>query len=329
LTEGLRRALIELPGVQHAAAVSVRPFRFGEIVDGLPVRRAEDALVEPGEAIAGSRVVVTPEYFAAIGQPIIAGRAFTDADRADTGRVAIVSRTMARALWGDEPPIGKRLETFSLSEQWRTWQVVGVAGDARYRGLERPSMEVYVPTQQSTTGLGSFVIAATTHPPSNAMIRQALSRVEPELAVERIQTTDQVVRSVLSPARLLATLMTLLSAAGVLLLALGIFGAATVALRTAWPEIAVRQAIGAKPFEAARAPLAVLTRALVIGVGLGLLVSPMALSAAAALGLSGSDGVLVPLVLGSFGVLTVSAIAVCPPLMRAATTSPADLLRAR
>lgn len=154
-------------------------------------------------------------------------------------------------------------------EKWRASLVVGVASDARYRGLERPSMEVYVPHQQSTTGLGSFVIGTSTHPPSDTMIRQALLRVEPELAIEKTQTTDQLMHSVLSPARLLATLTSLLSAAGVLLLALGIFGAAAVALRTAWPEIAVRQAIGAKPFEAARAPLAVLARALAIGIGLG------------------------------------------------------------
>ena len=327
LTDRLRRALHDLPGVEHAAAVSVRPFRFGEIVDGLPVRRPEDALVQPGDAIAGSRVVVTPEYFAALGQPVVAGRGFTYDDRADTEGVAIVSRTMARALWGDEPAVGKRLDTFSGN--WRPSLVVGVAGDARYRGLERPSMEVYVPHQQSTTGLGSFVIATSPRPPSDAMIRQAVRRVDPELAIENIQTTDQLLYSVLSPARLLATLMSLLSGAGVLLLALGIFGATAVALRSAWPEIAVRQAVGARPLQAASAPLRVLGRALVAGLGIGLLLSPLALSAAAALGLGRSNGVLLPLVLGTLGVLTVSAIAVGPPLVRAARISPADLLRAR
>lgn len=329
LSDLLRGALRDVPGVEQAAAVSVRPFRFGEIVDGLPVRRAEDALIQPGDATAGSRVVVTPEYFAALGQSIIAGRGFTDDDRGDGERVAIVSRTMARALWGDEPAVGKRLETFSLSEKWRPSVVVGVASDARYRGLERPSMEVYVPHQQSTTGLGSFVIGTSAHPPSDAMIRQALLRVEPELAIEKIQTTDQLMQSVLSPARLLATLTSLLSVAGVLLLALGIFGAAAVALRTAWPEIAVRQAIGARPFEAARAPLAVLARALVIGIGLGLLLSPPALAAAAALGLLSPEGTAVPIVIGAAGVIVVAILAVGPPILRAARTSPADLLRVR
>ena len=329
LSERVRRALSDIPGVQHAAAVSVRPFRFGEIVDGLPVRRAGDSLVEPGDATAGSRVVVTPEYFAALGQSIVAGRGFTYDDRADTERVAIVSRTLARALWGDQSAVGKRLETFSLSEKWRARLVVGVSGDARYRGLERPAMEVYLPHQQSTTVPGSFVVATPAYPPSDAMIRQALHRVEPELAIEKIQTTDQLVQSVLSPARLLATVTSLLAGAGVLLLALGVFGAAAVALRSAWPEIAVRQAIGARPLQAARAPLGLLGRALAIGMAVGLVLSPLALSAAEALGLSDREGAVGALVLGALGVLTVSVIAVGPPLIRAARSSPADLLRSR
>jgi putative ABC transport system permease protein len=329
LTERLQRALAALPGVQQAAAVSVRPFRFGEIVDGLPVRRAEDRLIQPGDATSGSRVVVTPNYFAALGQPIVEGRVFTDFDRADNEPVAIVSRTLARALWGDERAIGKRLETFTLSEKWRARTVVGIAGDARYRGLERPSMEVYVPHSQATASLGSFVMATGLSAPSDGMIRQALRAVETDLAIERVQTTEQLVHSVLSPARLLATMTSLLAGAGVLLLALGVFGAAAVALRSAWPEIAVRQAIGARPLQAARAPLGLLGRALAVGMAIGLVVSPLALSAAAALGLSSRDGALIPLALGALGVSIVSAIAVGPPLIRAARSSPADLLRAR
>jgi hypothetical protein len=66
-----------------------------------PVRRAGDALVQPSDATAASRVVATTDYFAALGQPIVEGRPFTTFDRAEGESVAIVSRTLARALWGD------------------------------------------------------------------------------------------------------------------------------------------------------------------------------------------------------------------------------------
>lgn len=326
LTERLLLALREVPGVREVAAVSVRPFRFDEIVDGLPVRRAGEVLIEPADATSASRVVATPDYFAALGQPIVEGRQFTQFDRADGESVAIVSRTLARSLWGNDPAIGKRLETFTLSEKWRARLVVGVAGDARYRGLERPSMEVYTPHTQAATELGSFVIATDQGLSIGEAARQAMRRVESEIAIERIQTTEELVQSVLSPARLLATLTTMLGIAGLLLLTLGIFGAAAAALRAASSEIAVRQAIGAMPFQAARAPLGILSRALALGMFAGLLGAPLALSAAEGLGIA-SAGLLAPLVIGALSVSGAAAIAVGPSLWRASRRSPAELLR--
>ena len=326
LTERLLVALRDIAGVRHVAAVSIRPFRFGEIVDGLPVRRAGDALVQPSDATGASRVVASEDYFKALGQPIVEGRPFTTLDHAKGESVAIVSRTLARVLWGEESAIGKRLETFTLTEKWRARLVVGVAGDARYRGLERPSMEVYIPHSQAGTELGSFVLATAPGMPIGEAVQHAMRRVEPELAIERIQTTGELVQSVLSPARLLATLTTLLGIAGLLLLALGIFGAAATALRAAWMEIGVRQAIGAMPLQAARAPLGILSRALGIGIAVGLLVAPLALSAAEGFGVT-AGGMFLPLAAGGVSVAGAATIAVGPSFWRATRRSPAELLR--
>jgi putative ABC transport system permease protein len=328
LVEELQRGLRQVSGVKNVAAVSVRPFRFGEIVDGFPVRRAGDALVQPDEATGGSRVVATPEYFASLGQSIAEGRGFTGFDRSDTEPVAVISRTLARALFGTAPVVGQRIETFSLGEKWKSRTIVGIAEDAKYRGLERPSMEVYLPSAQSPGELSTFVIA--TEPSadiSDAEVRQSFQRVEPELAIERIQTTGELMQSVLSPARLLALLMSLLGAAGLLLLTLGTFGAVATALRAAWQEIAVRQAVGAMPFQAARAPLRMLGRALALGVILGLFLTPVALAAVEALGLHTSDGIVVPLIAGVAAVLGAAVFASGPPLFKAVRTSPAELLR--
>src|SRR4029453_14143848 len=167
-----------------------RPFRFGEITEGLPVRRTGEALVQPDDATTASRVVVTPDYFAAIGQPILEGRALTRLDGRNSEPVAVVSRALARALWGDTPAVGQRLDTYSLSEKWRTRLVVGVSGDARYRGLERPSLEIYVPDTQAATPLWGLVIGNQAGRAIDAaVVRQALKRIEPDLAIERIQTT--------------------------------------------------------------------------------------------------------------------------------------------
>ncbi len=328
LMEELRRGLRQASGVEEVAAVSVRPFRFGEIVDGFPVRRTDDALVQPDEATAGSRVVATPEYFAALGQSIVEGRGFTPFDRADSEPIAVISRTLARTLFANAPAVGQRIDTFSLGEKWKSRLVVGIAADAKYRSLERPSMEIYLPSTQSGGELSSFVVA--TGPSvvfSDAQVRQVLRRVEPEIAIERIQTTGELMQSVLSPARLLAMLMSLLGAAGLLLLTLGIFGAAATALRASWQEIAVRQAVGAMPFQAVRAPLRLLGRGLVIGMVVGLALTPLALTAAEALGLRASEGIVTPLMVGIAAVIGAAAIATAPPFFKAVRSSPAELLR--
>jgi putative ABC transport system permease protein len=324
--EQLRAGLRELSPVTHVAAVSVRPFRFGEIVDGLPVRRTGDAVVQPDDATSASRVAVTPDYFDALGQRIVEGRAFNAFDQPKSEPVVIISHTLARALFGDRAALGERIDTFTLSEKWRSRVIVGIAGDAQYRGLERPSLEVYVPLTQTQTSIGSLVIASAA-PLTEATIRRALRRVEPDVAIEGFQTTAELRASVLSPARLLTTVVSLLGGAGLLLLALGIFAAAAGGPRSAWGETAVKQRVGARPLQAAGAPLRLLTRALATGIVAGLALAPAVLSAAASVGLSSPGAFLLPL-LGAIAVVpTAAAVAIVPSLVRAAKRPPAELLR--
>ena len=307
--------------------MSLRPFRFGEIGDGLPVRRSDDSLTSPDAATRASRVAVTPDYFEAIGQPLLQGRAFSAFDDAQREPVVIVSRTLARALFGDGAAVGERLDTFTLSEKWRSRLIVGVAGDAQYRGLERPSVEVYVPVAQATTSIGTLVIASAASL-TESDVRRALRQAEPDVAIEGFQTTGDLRASVLAPARLLTTIVLLLAGAGVLLLALGIFAAAASALRAAGGEIAVRQAVGARPLQAARAPLQTLSRALLLGITLGAAVCPLALVGAATLGVFTSANVVVPVLAATAIVVVVAAAAAMPSVAGAARRTPAELLRA-
>lgn len=322
----LQAMLREIPAVRHVAAVSLRPFRFGEIGDGLPVRRTGDATTQPDDATSASRVAVAPAYFEAIGQRIIAGRAFSEFDHAKSEPVVVISRTLARALFGDASAVGQRLDTFTLSEKWRSRLVVGVAADAQYRGLERPSLEVYVPVPQTVASIGSLVIASAA-PLTADEVMAALRRAEPDVALEGFQTTGELRQSVLSPARLLATIVGSLGLTGLLLLALGIFAGAAAALRVAWAEIAVRQAVGAKPFQAARAPLRLLVRALLFGILAGIALAPLAATAAALAGLEPAGALTLPIVAATGAILAAATLATAPLVLRAATRSPSELLR--
>jgi predicted permease len=321
-------ALERVPGVTAAAGVSVRPYRFGEIADGIQMRRPEDVATNPNAATGCSRVVATPRYFDAMGIAIVEGRGFTEADRTAAEQHVVVSRSLARMIWGDSSPVGNRIESFSLSAGWQPSLVIGVAEDVRSRVIDRPALEVYVPYGRGGLSLSSFVVR---HPAerviTEAMIRSALREVDPDLAVSRVQTSRAVVDHVLAPSRLLSTAMNMIGVTGVILLALGIFGAAATTLGVARREVAIRQAIGATPFVAARAPLRSLLIAIAGGTFLGSVAAPGALQLLASLGVADASALWIALAGGALTVAASAGVAIGVTIRPAMRASPAELLR--
>jgi predicted permease len=326
--EPLLAALARVPGVTTAAGVSIRPYRFGEIADGFQIRRPEDATTDPNAATGASRVIVTPGYFDAMSIALLDGRGFTDTDRTAAVRPVIVSRGLARQLWGDRSPVGKTLESFTLSLGWQPSLVVGVVEDVRSRVIDRPALEVYVPHGRGGLPLSSYVVK---HPAdrtvTDAMIRAALHAIDPDLAVSRVHTTRAVVDRVLAPSRLLSTAMNMLGATGLILLALGIFGLAATTLGVARREVAIRQAIGATPFRAAREPLGAIIVSLLLGAAAGAVTAPAALQLLAAMGIADPTSVWPALVGGATAVLAAATLAVVLTIKPAMRASPAELLR--
>jgi putative ABC transport system permease protein len=234
LNQQLLAAFERLPGVTAAAGVSVRPFRFGEVADGIQVRRPEDVATDPNAAVGAARMIVTPAYFTAMDIAVVDGRAFMESDRDATPPAVIVSRSLARTLWGDASPVGKPIEAFTLGQQWQRSQVIGVAADVRSRVIDRLALEMYASHGRLGQPLSSYVMKhAAGRPVTNAMVRAALGQVDPDLALDGVQTTRGIVDRVLAPSRLLSTAMSMLGATGLTLLAVGIFGAAATTLRRA------------------------------------------------------------------------------------------------
>src|ERR1700687_5653009 len=97
---------------------------------------------------------VSPDYFKALGIPLVSGRTFTASDGEKAPEVAIINRTLARHYWQDEDPIGRRI-SFDDGEHWI--KVVGVVGDVREFGLNKePGDELYL-AQAQTPAIGSIV----------------------------------------------------------------------------------------------------------------------------------------------------------------------------
>ena len=159
------------------------------------------------------------------------------------------------------------------------------------------------------------------------MVRGALREVDSDLAASRVETTRAIVDRVLAPSRLLSTAVNLLGTIGLILLALGIFGAAATTLRIARREVAIRQAIGATPFAAAQAPLRSLVIAIALGAIVGSGVAPGALRLLEVLGVADSSGVWVALGGGAMAVVAAAAAAIAVTIRPAMKLPPAELLR--
>lgn len=291
----------------------------------------EGASLEMHEMASVLWNVVTEGYFEAMGIPIVRGRAFDDRDREDAPRVAIIDESMAERFWPGEDPLGKRVafEQHGPGDQ-PSVTVVGVVPNLRHYELESPSrIQVYVPHRQASPMGLSVVIrhAPGTGAAAADRLRSAVNALEPGIAITAMQALDDIVADRLGPSRALGALTGTFATFALLLSALGIFGALSLAVARRRKELGVRLAVGATP----RAVLSLVAR---YGLALG-----AAGSAAGILGAIAASQVLGSLLYDvrpfdpavyagvTAAMLAVAAAAAAAPATRAARVEPSRVLR--
>ena len=276
--------------------------------------------------------LITPGLLETMGIPLLRGRGFTTQDRQGTQPVAIVSAQLAQLLWPDEDAIGKRVRVSRADAPWVT--VVGIAGNVR--DSHEPGVPVetwYLPyDQQAASGAAAriylMVRSAGGDPLSLvAPVEQAIWQVDKMLAPFRVATMDAYHDQSIARERLGAGFMFGLSAFGLALAMLGIYGvmAFSVAQRTA--EIGIRMALGARSGD---------ILPLVMRRGVALIATGVAIGSVAAIWLNRlMAGVLTevssldPTVLTAAAVLILAAaiVACVTPALRAARLDPVEALK--
>jgi putative ABC transport system permease protein len=272
---------------------------------------------------------VTPGYFAAVGTPLLGGRDFTDADRADTEDVAIINQSAAAYWWPGQGALGKRFK-FGGSDSQAPWnRVVGVVADARRTAQDqaaRPS--AYFPHRQFAQPSMLLVVRATGDPLRLAgAVRAAVRELDPDQPVARLASLDAMLRERLARQRLTTLLASLFAGLALLLAVVGVYGVLSYTVAQSTREIGVRMALGAAVGGVVAMVLKRVGRLLVAGLAVG--VAGALLASRVLTGMLYRVSALDPLVFAAVPLLlaAVALVASWLPARRAARVDPAVALR--
>jgi len=277
----------------------------------------------------GSVIDITPQYFEAMGIPLLEGRAFNDQDRSTSEKVIILSERAARFLFLGRSPIGGQVRhnTNGMADPWS--RVVGVVGNVRYKADETSEgIEMYYPSSQWEFESAYVAIRFQGSPAGfeNA-IRQAVSSVDTETGIDEMKTMEALMNVTLWQQRSWGFVLAGFAATTLLLAAVGLYGvmAYSVALRRT--EIGIRAALGATP----RTLFGEVTRE-----GVYLAATGAAIGLVAALGVTRllrtmlygvPPGDPLTFVLAALVLIAVAAVASALPGLRAAHMDPVKILR--
>jgi macrolide transport system ATP-binding/permease protein len=311
-----------LPGVESAAFSRMLPLSYVSsatapiVVDGYTPPPEESPTVDYNE--------VGPDYFVAMGIPLVAGREFTRGDDENAAPVAVINETMAQRYWNGRSPLGDRLQ---LKGRWLT--VVGIAKDSKYSSVrEKPTPFFFIALRQNNLRGGVLNIRTTLSPQTMATeLAREVHQLDANVAPSELITMQEQLERSTSPQMVAVTLVGVLGGLALLLAIIGLYAVMSYAVSQSARELGLRMALGAGASNLLR---------LVMSRGLTLTGSGVLLGAAVALGLTRLLGNLLykvsprdPLAFGSaFIVMIIAALAACfLPAWRATRTDPARILR--
>ena len=232
--------LKQIPGVRFAAFVNNPPLSS--------VNTTTDFVAPDGSSRGVPTRCISEEYFAAMGIPLLAGRAFTPEDQSmDAPLVGIIDRHMAQDLFPGRDPLQQVIRVNAT----RSIRIVGVVKDAAQRFYGRPPAdEMYIPFRQYVFGvfMSTMVLRASGDPLAIASaVRQAIWEVDPEQPIVKLETLNDVIEDSIWQPRFSAWVYSALGGLALLLTAAGIYSVVSFTTTLRAREMGLRVAMGATP----------------------------------------------------------------------------------
>lgn len=273
LWQRLDAGLRNLPGAPHFAIASELPGDGRQIAADV----APDGFAVTDKHFPTAGVhAVSSGFFTGLEIPILSGHAFTDQDRADTQKVAVVDSVFAERFWPKQSPLGKRIRLNAAKSDNRWVTVVGVSrpvlqgapsgGDASQDG------NVYVPlVQNPPEAVGVALVGSGDTPASLEQLRQSIAFADANLAATDLLTFDELHSENVGGLNVMSGLCVALGLISLLLAVSGIYGITSRAVTLRTHEVGVRRAVGATDGAVLRLLLRRGVIQLAIGLPLGLL----------------------------------------------------------
>lgn len=317
-------AVRQVPGVQAAGVAQTPPFHPGYP----PARVAAEGTPVSESPHTGWGTIASPGYFQVVGIPLVAGREFETSDAPGATPVAIINRAMARRLWGDESPLGRRFVA-AVTPEPVTLEVVGVVGDFRQQGLDDETRPMYFqPHAQNPSG-AMVVVVRTAAEPAVVLesVKQAVWSINATQPFYALATMEELMSRSVAQRRFAMVLLTIFAALAGVLATIGTYGVVSYIAAQRRQEIGIRVAMGARPAQVlwavSRQGLTWITAGVTIGLALTFLTSR--LLRALLYGISPTDPVT--LAATSLLLLAVAAAASGVAAFRATRVDPVTALR--
>ncbi len=324
--DGLRERLGALPGVTAVGAIGQLPLTGP---GPLWPYAYDDETLSDAKLTAEGRWV-TPGYFEALGMRLLAGRFFTDQDRAGAERVVVVDEMLARRAWPDGNAVGQSL-TLPGTGNATTVTVVGVLEHPRLYDLMSESREqLYLPREQRGGGRRSYFAVRTAGDPilMADAVRGAIWDLDDNLPIDELRPMTAYVDDSMAAPQFALVVMTLFGGLALVLAAVGIYGVISYSVGLRAHEFGIRMALGATPKGVVSGVVMGAARLVGVALAAGLAVSVVLSRSLSHMLYDVSTTDIATYAAMSLILFGVALVASYLPARRTAETNPVDALRA-